>query len=191
MSREAAQGKYEVAKREGKVDEDIVSLLDKINYGTRYYTTSSCSGRIAVMQLPELGDKRNSAFLGKWHREVTVEEVKNAISSYSAGFLYMLVQSAIIHVVAGNIEDANALLALARDAGFKYSSIKNIKENGILLEILGTEHMEIPLGAGGKLRVCENDLEFFTEIANRTLRRIKSKLQRFEEKISSLPPAYA
>ena len=191
MDRDAALRKYEEAKREGKVDEDIVPLLDRINYETRYYTTSSCSGRIGILQLPELGDKKNSAFLGKWHREVTEEEVRDAISRYTEGLLYLLVQSAIIHVVAENVEDANILISIAREAGFKYSCVKNIKENGVLVEILGTEHMEVPLGYHGELKICREDIGFLTEMANRTIRRVKDKLRKLEEKISSLPRACA
>ncbi len=191
MSRDAAIGKYEEAKREGKVDEDIVPLLDLINYRTPYYTTSSCSGRIVVMQLPRLGDKKNAEFLGKWHREVRVDEIRDAISKYRDGLLYLFVQSSIIHVVARNMEDANLLLTLAREAGFKYSSLKNVKDEGILIELLSTEHMEIPLGIDGEIKICEGDIPFFTDMANATLRRVKYKLSKLEEKISSLPRASA
>ncbi len=37
------------ALKEGKVDEDIIPLLEKINSLENYFTTSSCSGRISVM----------------------------------------------------------------------------------------------------------------------------------------------
>ncbi|RLF92142.1 hypothetical protein DRN82_00495, partial [Thermococci archaeon] len=45
----------EIALRRGEVDEDIIPLLEKINSMENYFTTSSCSGRISVMEMPHFG----------------------------------------------------------------------------------------------------------------------------------------
>ncbi len=186
MDRESAIKKYEKAKNNGEVDKDIISLLDKINSLSEYYTTSSCSGRIAIMEIPDIGDKKGSSFLGKWHSEIDYEDVKKAIKKYNNGFLYFFVQSSIYHVVAQNPDAADRLIQIAKNCGFKYSSIRVIKDQGILVEILGTEHMQIPMGLDGKVKICEEDILFFTDIANIILKRIKSKNRCLEEKISSL-----
>ncbi len=187
MDREKAIKKYETAKNNGEVDKDIIPLLDKINSLSEYYTTSSCSGRIAIMEIPDIGDKKGSSFLGKWHREIDYEEVKKAIKKYNKGYLYFFVQSSIYHVVAQNTDAAERLIQLAKNCGFKYSSIRVIKDQGILVEILGTEHIQIPMGLNGKIKICEEDiLLFFTDIANTVLKRVKSKNRCLEEKISSL-----
>jgi len=190
MGRKEALSKYAEAKSKGLVDSDIIPILDIINRSSKYYTTSSCSGRIVVMEIPEIGNKREASFLGKWHSTVNVEDIQMAILKYKSGLLYLLVQSSILHVVAENLEYGKILLNIAKNCGFKYSSIKGISEFGnVLIEILSTEHLAIPLGKDGSLKVCEEDISFFTEIANITLRRIKMKLSCLEkELLNSLPP---
>ena len=186
MDRKEAIKKYEVAKKKGEVDEDIVSLLDKINSSPHYYTTSSCSGRIILIQLPEMGDKLNSKIIGKWHRTVNFEEVMEKLERYDRDYLFLLVQSSIIHVVCEDWGYASKLLNLARDCGFKYSTIKTVKNGKMLVEILGSENLHIPLGENGQIKIGKEELKFFVEISNHTLERIKGKLRLFENKISSL-----
>ena len=70
---------YIEAKEKNEVDEDIVPLLDLINSFEDFVTLSSCSGRIAVIDMPEFGDKVEATFLGKWHRCVSYEEVFEAV----------------------------------------------------------------------------------------------------------------
>ncbi|NJE00469.1 hypothetical protein [Thermococcus sp. JdF3] len=176
------------ALAEGKVDGDIISLLEKINSLENYFTTSSCSGRISVMEMPDFGDKVNSVWLGKWHREVSVEEVLEAIGKHSKGQLWFLVRSPILHVGARTMEDAVRLLNLAIGLGFKYSNIKSVSHKKLLVEIRSTERMDVPLGADGELWVDEAYIERIVGIANSQVRRFKGKLKRLEEEIGGLTP---
>jgi len=184
QKRKEALEKYEKAKKSGEVDKDIISLLDKLNSTPIFYTTSSCSGRIVLITLPEIGDKRNAFFLGKWHHAVDSGKVWEALKKYKEDYLFMLMQSPVIHIVCKDMESANALIKISLECGFKYTSIKNIKEEGILVEILSTENLHIPLGKNGKLLVKE--IDFFVEMANKMLLRSKQKLKCLEEKISYL-----
>ena len=43
----------ELAIREGLVDEEIIPILNKINNLNNYYTTSSCIGRVGIMEIPK------------------------------------------------------------------------------------------------------------------------------------------
>ncbi|AHL22910.1 tRNA(Phe) 7-((3-amino-3-carboxypropyl)-4-demethylwyosine(37)-N(4))-methyltransferase Taw3 [Thermococcus nautili] len=174
------------ALAEGKVDEDIITLLEKINALENYFTTSSCSGRISVMEMPHFGDKVNSVWLGKWHREVTIEEVFEAIGKHKSGQLWFLVRSPILHVGARTLEDAVKLLNLAIGLGFKYSNIKSVSHRKLLVEIRSTERMDVPLGADGELWVSEDYIRRIVGIANDQLRRFKGKLRRLEEEVGKL-----
>ncbi|NPA75828.1 MAG: hypothetical protein GXO25_07105 [Euryarchaeota archaeon] len=189
MDKNTAMKKYREAKTEGRVDQDIIPLLEKINSIPGYYTTSSCSGRIVLMELPMIGDKVNSRFLGKWHYEIKEETLTRAMEEYHSGMLMFMVQSAIIHIVAENLEKSRSLLILAKEAGFKYSSIRNITHHGILLEILSTENLSVPLGKDGIIMTNKEYISFLSEMGNITLRRVKDKLKRFEEKLNFLPPS--
>ena len=174
------------ALKKGLVDSDIISLLDKINSLENYFTTSSCSGRISVMQMPDLGDKLNAIWLGKWHREVSLEEVLEAIKKYKEGQLWFLVRSPILHVSARTLEDAVRFLNLAIGVGFKYSNIKSVSHKKLLVEIRSTERMDVPLGKDGELWVSTDYLEKIVKIANLQLRRAKEKLRRLENEIEKL-----
>ncbi|ASJ11604.1 tRNA(Phe) 7-((3-amino-3-carboxypropyl)-4-demethylwyosine(37)-N(4))-methyltransferase Taw3 [Thermococcus thioreducens] len=174
------------ALEEGKVDEDIISLLEKINSLENYFTTSSCSGRISVMEMPHFGDKLNSVWLGKWHREVAFEEVMEAVRRHRSGQLWFLVRSPILHVGARTMEDAVKLLNLAIGLGFKYSNIKSVSHKKLLVEIRSTERMDVPLGEDGELWVSEEYIERIVDIANEQVRRFKGKLKRLEEEIEKL-----
>ncbi len=174
------------ALAEDKVDKDVIPLLERINALDSYFTTSSCSGRISVMEMPYFGDKVNSAWLGKWHREVTAEEVLEAIGKHRSGQLWFLVRSPILHVAARTMEDAVELLNLAIGLGFKYSNIKSVSHKKLLVEIRSTERMDVPLGEDGELWVDEEYIERIIGIANDQLRRFKGKLKRLEEEIETL-----
>ena len=174
------------ALAEDKVDRDIIVLLDKINALDNYFTTSSCSGRISVMEMPHFGDKLNSVWLGKWHREVTVEEVLEAIGKHRSGQLWFLVRSPILHVAARTMEDAVKLLNLSIGLGFKYSNIKSVSHKKLLVEIRSTERMDVPLGEDGELWIDEAYIERIVGIANAQVRRFKGKLKRLEGEIEKL-----
>ncbi|WP_297435975.1 hypothetical protein [Thermococcus sp.] len=171
------------ALAENKVDGDIIPLLEEINSLENYFTTSSCSGRISVMEMPQFGDKLNSVWLGKWHREVTVEEVMEAIGRHRSGQLWFLVRSPILHIGARTMDDAVRLLNLAIGLGFKYSNIKSVSHRKLLVEIRSTERMDVPLGEDGELWVGEEYIERIVDIANEQVRRFKGKLKRLEGEI--------
>jgi len=66
-------------------DEEVVEIIGVLNRLDYYYTTSSCSGRVALICIPEIGAKREAEFIGKWHRAVTKEEVSEAIKAPKKG----------------------------------------------------------------------------------------------------------
>ncbi|ASJ10340.1 hypothetical protein A3L12_03020 [Thermococcus sp. P6] len=187
QKRKAMQSLREALER-GEVDGDIVGLLERINSLDNYFTTSSCSGRISVMEMPYFGDKVNSVWLGKWHREVTTDEVFEAIEKHRRGQLWFLVRSPILHVAARSMEDAVRLLNLSIGLGFKYSNIKSVSHRKLLVEIRSTERMDVPLGEKGKLWVDGAYIERIVGIANSQVRRFKGKLRKLEEAMAGLTP---
>ena len=186
MNKKEALEKYERAKSKGEVDKDIISLLEKINSLPYFYTTSSCSGRIVLLNIPEIGDKKDAKFVCKWHREVDKKELVNCLKDYKEHYLFFIMQSPIIHIAASDIEWANKLIKISLECGFKYTSIKKIESKKILVEVLSTENLHIPIGREGKIIVKEEQLTFFLEMANKLLVRAKGKLKCLEEKINSL-----
>ena len=46
--------------RIGGADEEVKGILEKINRRDGFFTTSSCSGRIVLIWLPEIGAKKEA-----------------------------------------------------------------------------------------------------------------------------------
>lgn len=172
---------------EGEVDLEIKPLLDIINSKSDYFTTSSCAGRIVLLQLPKLGDKENAEFLGKWHRNVEVEEVNEAFKNAQENLsVFLLAQSPIIHVRCRTLNSAIALRNIAVESGLKYSTIKSLKVNSrsepvkIVVEILSSENIHVPIAKGKKLYPDEDYLTFIVENANSALSRAQKKIKKFK-----------
>jgi len=189
--------RFEVAKaralarlQRSGADEEIAGVLQKINARADYYTTSSCSGRIVLILLPEIGAKREARFIGKWHRPVEREEVLAVMvdAPFAEGELWLVAQSPIIHVACRTVEKAGILLRLALEAGFKYSGMKGIaRDTGIVVvEMLSTERMDVPVASRAAVLVDETSVEFIVTKANFMLHRGKEKLKRFELRLNAL-----
>ena len=187
---EAAKARALARLQRSVADEEIAGVLQKINARADYYTTSSCSGRIVLILLPEIGAKREAVFLGKWHRAVERGEVLMVMENapFAEGELWLLAQSPIIHVACRTLEKAEALLRLALDVGFKYSGMKGIaRDTGIVVvEMLSTERMDVPLASRDTVFVDEAYMGFIVTKANFMLHRGREKLNRFELRLHEL-----
>lgn len=173
------------AMREKKVDDDIVELLMLINSIRGVYTTSSCSGRIGIIEEPDLGAKPLSRWLIKEHRPITFEEAKESLKKAQRGFLFLKSQPPIFHIVAESFDVAKKLHELGLASGFKYTTFKALKER-ILIEINGTEYLTVPLGKDGRVLVDDEYLMFAVELGNTMLMRAKSRLPRLKENFEKL-----
>ena len=172
--------KLEVAKKEKLVDKGIIPIIDIINSNENYYTSSSCYGRIVLLELPNLGDKKNAEFLGKWHRKIRSNDVFLALENSSGkGQLWFLAQSPIIHVYTKNIESADKLVKIAVNCGFKHSNFKSSEKN-IIVEIASTERIDAPVGLNGKLYCDKKYIFLLVDIANRVYNKSILKLEKLK-----------
>ena len=191
------QKRRAIERLRGKgADEEVEEVLQRINVLEDFFTTSSCSGRIALISLPEIGAKREARFIGKWHRPVKKEEVLEAISSAKSsrnGDVWFIAQSPIVHVACRTLEKATALLRIAIESGFKYSGIKAIaKHNGrVIVEIMSTERMDVPLASDDRMLCSEAHLDFILAKANIMLNRGKEKLKRFSMRLNELEEPFS
>jgi len=107
-----------------EVDEEILPILHLINESSNYYTSSSCAGRTVLLEIPNIGDKKEAVFLGRWHRTIESDEIKSAAEKAKHGLLWILAQSPIIHIVTDTYENADAMVKAAIACGFKNSGFK-------------------------------------------------------------------
>ncbi|MGA1793108.1 MAG: tRNA-wybutosine modification methyltransferase TYW3 [Thermoplasmatota archaeon] len=146
--------KLDEAASSGLVDEEVMPLLSFINSIDPLVSTSSCSGRFQLISVPRTGDKLQSRIIGKWHRTVKEQEIIDALKTWDGeGELHLLVQPLLVHVRARDIASGAKLRGIAQECGLKFSTIRSVKLDqkgevppwGVVVEILGTERMEIPL----------------------------------------------
>lgn len=170
------------AKYENKLDKDIEEIINLINSNNEYFTSSCCSGRIVIIELPELGHKKAAKFLGKWHRDVRYDELIDAVRSSRFGMIWILAQSPIIHVSTSSYLLADNLIKIAILSGFKNSGFKSTTGN-IIVEICGTERLDSPIGNNGQLFINNEHLNFLLDISNHIIKRSRKKLRIFEKNL--------
>jgi len=177
--------KLKKAKDDNLVDEGIVKILDLINSCDDYFTSSSCYGRIVLLNIPVIGDKKQASFLGKWHSTIEVDDIKSVFKSYKTGLLWILAQSPIIHVVSKNIENADIMVKYGISCGFKNSGVRSLGKK-IVVEICSTERLDTPIGKDGTIFCNDDYLNLIVEICNDVFLKSKDKLLRFEQHLHQI-----
>ena len=178
--RERALRALEKAIQEEKVDEDIIDILDILNKNKNIFTTSSCSGRAVIIEVPYPGAKPGARFLGKWHKRVEKEDVYRSLESARGGFLMFMVHPPIIHAVVRDPLIGEKLVKAALSSGFKNSGMRGIKGK-IVVELRSTERMDVLIGKDRELLVDDRYIEVLCEMANLMLEKGKRKLHILKE----------
>ncbi len=185
--------KFNKALARNEVDEAIIPLVKFINSLDDYYTTSSCSGRISLFH--DLGSKKDSKPLSKWHREIEFEEIsdpigeiinlidENGINIKQGGIIWFKYEPMIIHLVARSLEQAIVVLNLALKSGFKRSGIQVLKPGRYMVEICSTERIDTPIINNKKQLVSNEYLKYLVGLANKKFQTGILKLERFEREL--------
>jgi tRNA wybutosine-synthesizing protein 3 len=168
----------------GKVDEGALPILDLINKIEGFYTSSSCAGRIVLLEIPQIGDKRGATFLGIWHRTIEPDELKTAATKAKTGFLWLLAQAPILHIGAETLQLADKMVKTAISCGFKNSAVKSLGKK-IIIEICSTERLDAPIGRDGCLFCNEKQFSLLVEISNEVIERSQEKIDRFTKKLGN------
>lgn len=171
---------------EGEVDLRIIDTLNILNSKDNYYTTSSCAGRMILIELEEMGGKKESNFIFKSHEKVDYKDIWRIINEYSGkNILFLIVNSPIIHVVCRDIDSAKRLISVSKDSGFKYSSIFSMADK-IIVEIRSTEKMDVPVVKDCKVYPSEEYIMMLVDIGNQLIGRIKNKIERLNTNLRSI-----
>lgn len=168
--------------KEGHIDKEIEQLVKKINSLNNYYTTSSCAGRIVLLE--KKSDKKQEArWLFKKHGKANLKEIKKALKKLSRHDIWFRQEAAIFHIACRTIDDAQKLINLARSIGFKRSGIQSTK-NKIIVEIASSEYIDAIIAKNGKLLVNDNYLKILINEANKKLEKNKEKLKKLMQDLS-------
>ncbi|XP_017519269.3 tRNA wybutosine-synthesizing protein 3 homolog [Manis javanica] len=167
--------------RKGSVDEDVVEVVQLLNGREQFFTTSSCAGRIVLLDGGMNGfdvQKQNCCWLLVTHKSCVKEDVIVALKKAS-GDAVLKFEPLILHVQCRQLQDAQILHSVAMDSGFRNSGITVGKRGKTMLAVRSTHGLEVPLSHQGKLMVTEEYIDFLLKIANQKMEENKKRIERF------------
>ncbi len=165
----------------GYLDEDLLDILLEFFKRPESYTTSSCSGRIVLVDSCMPWERRNATIIFKKHSSISLEEIRGLLNQPVLYRLWLIATGPIIHVVALTAREALRILRIAREAGFKHSGVLSVSRKGYLVELRTGIRLAILLKTGSKVVVDEQGLQEAVRAVNEALSEGKKRLQRLLE----------
>ena len=171
--------------RKGCIDKDAVKIVNEINSKKDYYTTSSCSGRIVLLEMKSR-KKNECDWIFAKHGKVEFDEIINALKNKSKikKQIYFKQQPLILHIACRNIDAAKNLLDAARKV-FKHSGIISFNNKRVVVEIIGNERIETII-ADKNFVADENYIKKLVNYANENFLQNKIKSGRLLRIIKNL-----
>lgn len=160
--------------RKGSIDARMIPLLKIINGKKDYYTTSSCSGRAYLWK--GSGKKSETQWLKVSHDLIETD----FFETEDKNMVWLRLEGIILHAACRDLEAANVLLNKARK-DYKKSSILSAS-NKIIVEVKGSEFMEMPLYKDGRL-LFSGDLDWLRDLINTKLNQMWENLEKFRRNI--------
>lgn len=181
--KKSSMKKLEDAKREKLVDEPAMALVDEINEKHDYFTSSSCYGRIMLINFA--GEKGRANFVERWHRNVTYDEVKKALDKAN-GVIWLRMEPLILHVSCRDVDAASRLLKAKWSAGIKRGGIFSVADGRVQVEVEGTQRVEALLKVND-VQVVNNDyVNNIVKIANERFKKNVIDWEKLRKEIKKL-----
>ncbi|XP_053507689.1 tRNA wybutosine-synthesizing protein 3 homolog [Ictalurus furcatus] len=182
--------KMDLSKK-GSVDEDINTVVSFLNNSDNYFTTSSCSGRIILIDgVSDCVDvqKQNCSWLFVTHNKCTKDHVMAGLEESSGDAVFKF-EPCVLHVQCRRLEDAQLLHSVAINSGFRNSGVTVGKKGKIIMAVRSTHCLEVPLSHKGKVLVSEDYITFLVGVANSKMDENLKRIERFYDCLrSSLEP---
>ncbi|XP_051991043.1 tRNA wybutosine-synthesizing protein 3 homolog [Xyrauchen texanus] len=169
--------------KKGSVDQDISHIVCCINSHDQYFTTSSCSGRIilidGVSDCPDV-QKQNCSWLFVTHQKCQRKEVVTGLEK-SVGEATFKFEPFVLHVQCKHLEDAQLLHTVAINSGFRNSGITVGKKGKVIMAVRSTHCLEVPLSHRGKVLISDEYLDFLVGVANEKMEENLKRIERFND----------
>lgn len=183
---------YKRTTLEGLLEERLIGYLDPgaeevlrmLNTPPLLFTTSSCVGRITVIEGEEHWSRKRARVVYKTHDFITVQELKKVMTR---GFstLWLKVSGPIVHLRTPRLSCALYVLVVARRHGFKHSGVVSRHPRlGYTFEVMSSLQMIAPLRLRGADIVDESKLDLLVLEANKLLKASREKLVSFSRELS-------
>ena len=168
--------------KKGKVDDEIKDLVDAINSKEDYCTTSSCAGRITLLERKS-SKKIDATWLYSSHNPALFSELNDNLKSSSD--VWLMQESCILHIFCRNLDSASLFLQACRNAGFKRTGIVALK-NKIMIETMGNEKVEALLIKDGDILVDEKYLKALVDESNSRMLKNRAKMNLLKKEVEKL-----
>jgi len=166
----------------GHVDKEIKPLVDEINSKGDYCTTSSCAGRITLIERRS-PRKIDSTWLVAEHNPIEVKLIKDRLKSEHD--VWLMMETYIIHIFCRTLEAAGEMLKICKKVGLKRSGITQIDDK-IMIESMGNEKVETLVVKDGKTLIDDEYLKVLVEECNTRLMRNRDKVGKLLEEIKRI-----
>ncbi|TDH05460.1 hypothetical protein EPR50_G00122630 [Perca flavescens] len=178
--KEQCLNKLDMSKK-GQVDEDISHVVSLLNGCEQYFTTSSCSGRIILI---DGAQKHGCVWLFVSHQQCQSDDLMSAVAR-SSGDAVLKFEPFVLHVQCRRLEDAQLTHSVAINSGFRNSGLTVSKTGKIITAVRSTHGLEVPLSHQGKLLVQQEYISFLTKIANQKMEENLRRIHRFYQNLQS------
>ena len=185
----------------GSVDQPIAKCIEIINRHPEYFTTSSCSGRVAVFCEGSRGGKaRDGYWLFVSHDPISVstadlhsqlqQKIQQPTDSctFDDRYIYFKFEPMILHVECASVDAAQRLYSCVYQLGFRNSGI-SIAKCKFVVAIRSSLKLDAPIAVNGKW-IVEHDpqslLEHLVRIANAKFDQNFAKLRELESALEVL-----
>jgi len=156
----------------GGWDKKIVGLCKKLNKTNKYYSTSSCSGRIVLIINSD--KKTHGLFLKIYHDLISFDKFKKdldgTIKKNKNKNINFKQEPCGLHVACRTLKDAQILVTKARKIGWKKSGIIS-SDKRFIVEMFGTGILGFPIVKDGDLLVEEVFLREILKKSNGNLKK--------------------
>ncbi|XP_069498006.1 tRNA wybutosine-synthesizing protein 3 homolog isoform X1 [Ambystoma mexicanum] len=168
--------------KKGSVDTDIAHIVQRLNAEDHFFTTSSCSGRIILVDTPSSNSfevqKQNCSWLFVTHQKCKKDDVIAALQKANGDAVFKF-EAFVLHVQCQLLEDAQLLHSVAINSGFRNSGITVGKKGKIVMAVRSTHCLEVPLCRKGTLLVNEDYIDYLVQAANLKMEENKHRIDRF------------
>lgn len=162
----------------GLVDKDIPPLLNAINSKDNFVTSSSCIGRISLLEIQE--SKKDASFYKKFHRTVAVDEIDDLLNKYNGKKkIWFRCEPFILHVFAVDLENAYNFFKLCRKIGVKKGGIYSLRVFP-MVEVAGSYGFELPVHDTKPL-IDKDYLNYIVREANKLLSKNYEQLHKLRK----------
>uniref|UniRef100_A0A8C9WQ63 tRNA wybutosine-synthesizing protein 3 homolog n=1 Tax=Scleropages formosus TaxID=113540 RepID=A0A8C9WQ63_SCLFO len=154
--------KMDLSKK-GSIDEDIQDVVRFINLSENFFTTSSCSGRIILIDgASDCQDvqKQNCSWLFVTHQMCHKCDVVSGLER-SQGDAVFKFEPFVLHVQCKQLQDAQ------------------------LLAVRSTHTLEVPVSHKGQQLVDDHYIDFLVEVANQKMQENLRRIKRFYDSLKS------